>query len=107
MFNLNLACRPLWLAGFNVYLVGSCLHRAGYRDVDLRSIVPDDDHYRMFGSNRMMPHLFGVAISEWIASRTSLPIDFQFQRQTEANAEFDGERHAIGMEAGEWTEPCS
>lgn len=103
-FNLDLACRPLWVAGFHVYLVGSCLHRQDYRDVDLRAIMPDEDYDAMFGASDMTPSLFGVAISEWIASRTGLPIDFQFQQCTKANAEFDGERHAIGMPAGVWAD---
>ncbi len=97
-FNLNQACRPLWQAGFSVYLVGSCLHRADHRDVDLRAIMADADFDAMTEGNKMRLNLLNVAVSEWLAARTGLPIDFQFQRRTEANAEFDGERHAFGME---------
>jgi hypothetical protein len=34
-------------------------------------------------------------VSEWAAARTGLPIDFQFQRASEAN-EFDGRRNGVG-----------
>ena len=37
------------------------------------------------------------AVSEWIAARTQLPIDFQFQRATQANAEFTGRRNLVGI----------
>ena len=103
-FNLNLACRPLDIAGLHVYLVGSCLHRPDYRDVDLRAIMDDADYDRTFGTSRMVRTLFAVAISEWLAARTGLPIDFQFQRRTDANAEFSGPRNAVGMQAGVWDE---
>lgn len=103
-FNLHLACRPLWIAGLHVYLVGSCLHRQDYRDVDLRAIMPDEDYDSMFGNSLMLRDLLAVAVSEWLAARTGLPIDFQFQRRADANEDFDGERHAIGMEAGVWDE---
>lgn len=40
--------------------------------------------------------LFSGAISEWLKSRTGLPIDFQFQRQSDANRDYpDGERQAM------------
>ena len=37
------------------------------------------------------------ALSVWGQQETGLPIDFQVQRQTEANAEFSGTRIAMGF----------
>jgi hypothetical protein len=37
-----------------------------------------------------------TAISEWIAERTGLPIDFQFQKASEANEKFKGRRNGVG-----------
>jgi hypothetical protein len=37
-------------------------------------------------------HVIDCAISDWLAAAAGLPIDFQFQSQTEAD-KFDGERH--------------
>ena len=97
-FNLNLVCKALHGFGFGTYLVGSSLLKADYRDVDLRCILHDDEYDRMFDGeeSKLRLKLLNTAISEWIAARTGLPIDFQFQRQTEANAEFKGRRHFVG-----------
>ena len=43
MFSLYHQCLMLREAGFSVYLVGSCLTRPDYRDVDLRAIVDDKE----------------------------------------------------------------
>jgi hypothetical protein len=38
------------------------------------------------------------SISEWLAKRSGLPIDFQIQRRTDANKEYGGQlRNAIGL----------
>lgn len=97
-FNLNAACRVLRQAELNVYLVGSCLHHANYRDVDIRAILTDDEFYKMFGGNHRKLLLLNTALSEWLSARTSLPIDFQFQEQTKANKDFPGIRDAVGLE---------
>ena len=98
-YNLNVACRPLASLGYGLYQVGSSLERADYRDVDLRCILADDEYDRMFADDKSgkIVRFFSVAISEWIAARTGLPIDFQFQRETEANANFSGIRNAVGI----------
>ena len=99
-FNLNVACRALSDFGFGTYQVGSSLSRPDFRDVDLRCILSDDEYDQMVfetgapGQRRLK--FLNVAVSEWIAARTGLPIDFQFQRQTEANAEFTGSRNSVG-----------
>ncbi len=100
-YRLNVACAAI-MAAFDdncPYLVGSSLHRADYRDVDLRLILDDADYDRRFGSKaqEIERRLLNVAISDWIAARTGLPIDFQFQRMTDANARFDGPRNAMGF----------
>jgi hypothetical protein len=37
------------------------------------------------------------AISLYLSQHSGLPVDFQFQRRTEANAEYDGNRSALGI----------
>jgi hypothetical protein len=41
--------------------------------------------------------LLTVAISERLSKITGLPVDFQFQPQTQANARHSKPRHAIGL----------
>ncbi len=89
------------------YLVGSCLDKRDYRDVDVRLILDDDQFAAWFpedhDDNRPTPRLKGlnVAMSVWAQKVTGLPVDFQFQQQTAANAQYsqrDGHyRHALGM----------
>lgn len=103
-FNLNHACQALTEAfGYNIYLVGSALERRDFRDVDVRCILDDEDFARLFPACGNAPQhcaswsLLSAAISEWLRARTGLPIDFQFQAQTKANAENDGPRSALGL----------
>lgn len=101
-YDLNVVCRPLAvLFGHGVYQVGSSLERPNYRDVDLRCILANDEYDRMFADDEQGKKVkfLNVAISEWIATRTGLPIDFQFQREAEANAEFKGTRNTVGCTA--------
>lgn len=96
--NLNLACLPLKRASaYGVFLVGSVLHRRDWRDVDVRCIVPDDQ-WEIF---KPWVEILNASISEWLRQRTGLPVDFQFQQMTAANAEFSSAqghpRHALGM----------
>lgn len=109
IFALEVACQEITRA-FNVsygcYLVGSCLKRPDWRDVDVRFILADDEFERLFPG--AMPCweqdprwlLLTVSISEHLSKLTGLPIDFQFQQQTHANEKHDGERHSIGMHIG-------
>lgn len=94
-FNLKMACRAIETLGYGIFHVGSSLDRQDYRDVDLRCILSDTQFDAMFEGNKRRLSLFNTALSEWLAARTGLPIDFQFQRQTEANQKFDGHRNAI------------
>lgn len=97
-FNLEHACRMLSAAfGLRTYLVGSALNRPDYRDVDLRCLLADEEYDVVIGTNTHRLKLLKTALSEWLASRTGLLVDFQFQRVSDANAEFEGVRHPFGF----------
>jgi hypothetical protein len=104
--NLQCACAMLVRAfGEHIFLVGSCLDKREYRDVDVRCILPDADFDRLFpnasGNSQHTDALWCLicpAIAEWLRARTDLPIDFQIQRHTEANTEFHyGKRQHLGL----------
>ncbi len=92
MFLLDSACRPLRheFPGFGPYLVGSAMtgeRSAGLRDVDVRHIMADEDYDAMVGALGVDAVRFlGLAIGQYLASLTGLPIDFQFQQQSAANS---------------------
>lgn len=101
-FNLNQACRILADAfGHNLYLVGSSIERRDFRDVDVRCMLDDAEYERMFpnggGDYDAYWSVLCTALSEWLSSRTGLPIDFQIQKKSEANVKFKGKRHALGI----------
>lgn len=109
-YELNQACRTITEAfGWNLYLVGSCLAKRDHRDVDLRLILADEEFDKMFpgiGSNWSLDARWSLmcsAISLWLAKHSGLRIDFQIQRQTQANEEnprgqdHEGERQCMGM----------
>lgn len=106
IFTLELACQHLNRAfgGFGVYLVGSSLERPDWRDVDLRMILSDADFAVLFPNAgehwECDPRwlVMTTAISAWLSQQSSLPVDFQFQPQTHANARHGGRRNAMGME---------
>jgi hypothetical protein len=85
------------------YVVGSALQRPDWRDVDVRLILSDDDFAREFpGAGEHWEHdtkwlVLVTAISERLSRLTELPIDFQIQPQTHANARHKGRRNAIGI----------
>jgi len=79
------------------YLVGSVIERPDFRDVDLRMILPDAVYDRWW-ADPLQTRIANHAISVWGQRETGLPIDFQIQRQTEANTDFpDGFRNAMGI----------
>lgn len=99
MFLLDNACRPLHEAFdcLGVFLVGTAATRQSYRDVDVRMILADKTYDRMLKVMSVEGMAFlGLAIGQYIASMTDLPIDFQIQRQTEANKNHDGLRNGLG-----------
>lgn len=109
-FLLELACQHLNRAfgeGYGCYLVGSALERPDWRDVDVRLIMDDD------GFERLFPDCGGVGAGRWefdarwlvmtsaisaqLSQFTGLPVDFQFQPQSHANARHKGPRNALGL----------
>lgn len=113
-FNLNVACETVFRAFDSMpYLVGSSLDHKDFRDVDIRVILDDEEFERMFPlqppnpiGKHNSPHwaFICTSISEWIQARTGLPIDFQIQQRTFANAEFPGKRNACGIFVRNWIE---
>jgi hypothetical protein len=88
MFLLDQACKPVNEAfgDFGCYLVGTASERQPYRDVDVRFIMTDKQFDRLEKAVKPRGVAFlGIAIGQHLASLTGLPIDFQIQRQTEAN----------------------
>lgn len=89
------------------YLVGSAMTRRDWRDVDVRLMMTDEAFDKMFGGVddpgvTLSPLiLLNAAVSEWLQRRTGLPVDFQFQRMSDANAKYstkDGhKRNAVGF----------
>lgn len=115
-FNLNMACLPLerafdQLAGetghSGCYLVGSCLRKRDYRDVDVRLMLDDATYARLFGDSADRPDLNPLwailcsSIGLWLSQQSGLPVDFQIQQMTMANAEFSRrsgcDRHPLGI----------
>jgi hypothetical protein len=106
-YELNEACRSLTdVFGHHVYLVGSSIKKRDFRDVDVRCMLPDEDFDRFFGSVQNPSHnpylsLLTISISAWLKARTGLPVDFQFQRRTEANRDYaraeGNDRQALGL----------
>ena len=74
------------------YLVGSCIERPDFRDVDVRIMMAGDDYSTPFWKG------VNLAVSLWGQKVTGLPIDFQVQQTDAANAEFTGPRHALGLD---------
>lgn len=99
MFLLDEACRPIAEA-FDAapFLVGTATSRQEYRDVDVRLILDDETYKSLIGVvDTPLREFLGIAIGQYLESRTGLPIDFQIQQQTTANERFDGSRNPLGM----------
>jgi hypothetical protein len=101
MFLLDSACQPLMeVFGWSTYLVGTAMApRDGQppRDIDVRTIVDDKQYDRLRKAIRKKGLAFlGIAIGQYLASLTGLPIDYQIQRRTEANALHAGQRNPLG-----------
>ena len=79
------------------YLVGSAGDNVGYRDVDLRVILSDEEFDHLFGGRDEFWGLVCMAIGAYLAQVSDLPIDFQIQRRTEANEKYGGQpRNPMG-----------
>lgn len=77
------------------YLVGSAIERADWRDVDVRLILADAE-YDALAAVLDVDRL-GFVFAAWGQQATGLPVDFQVQRQTEANERHPGRRNALGI----------
>jgi hypothetical protein len=82
--------------GHACYQVGSSVkQKSGWRDVDVRLLLPDDEYAMYFGDPRpehRSPRLRAWNLAWTMLGRqmTGLPIDFQIQQVTLANEEFGG-----------------
>jgi hypothetical protein len=88
--------------GHMSYHVGSSLkNKDGWRDVDVRMLLPDDEYARMeLGDPKYPQHnprwvSIVLAWSAFGKALTGLPIDFQIQQVTYANATERGPRSAL------------
>lgn len=109
IFRLELACKHLGRAfsGYGCYGVGSAWQRPDFRDVDVRLIMEDGAFYALFPDARRGDAaiwefderwlVMTAAISAWLSAETGLPVDFQFQPQSFANAHHSGPRHPLGL----------
>lgn len=105
-FELERACQDINRAfgeNHGCYLVGSALERPDWRDIDVRFIMSDDEFAALFpdaGSHWEFDArwiILTVSISQWLSKLTGLPVDFQFQPQTHANAKHKKQRNALGL----------
>lgn len=106
-YELNMSCwilRAAFPTG-GTYQVGSSLEKRDYRDVDVRTIIPDEDFIHLFGEDSIPPHhlnplwsLMCTSISHWLRLRTGLPIDYQIQPRNWANEKYPNQvRNALGI----------
>lgn len=98
------------------YLVGSSLSKPDWRDVDIRVMLLNEEYARHFGDvwqtgRRHQNPCWRAEMLAWstLGERiTGLPIDFQVERLTEANALWPTEaRNPIGISLGLRAEPAS
>lgn len=95
LWALNEACRPIRAAIDMPYLVGSVMERPDFRDVDVRVIL-DDEEYD--ATPEAVWTLLGFLASRHLAAVTGLPVDFQIQRRTDANAAYGNRpRNPLGI----------
>ncbi len=95
----------VWAAfGCPPYHVGSSLTtKTGWRDVDVRLILSDEEYEAMGLGDPKYPQHNGKWVSLVLAysalgkSMTGLPIDFQIQQASRANKEYEGARSCIGI----------
>ncbi len=84
------------------YLVGSCLTRPDFRDVDVRVILDDKRYDALFPGapwphDHALRHLIEASVSEHYVRATGLRVDFQIQRGTQANARYPHKRIPLGI----------
>ncbi|WP_409188469.1 hypothetical protein [Bradyrhizobium sp. RDM4] len=111
-FKLQQACTAIWRSwhreSFGCYVVGSCLERPDFRDVDVRLLMRDEAFRAEFPDVERIDAavwehdpkwlLVTVSIAEWLRAQTGLPVDFQVHPVSYANANFKGNpRQPVGI----------
>ncbi len=96
----------VWHAfGSPPYLVGSAMRGKTWRDVDVRLMLDDADYLALGLGDPAYPFHNGKWVSLCLAysalgkAMTGLPIDFQIQQCTRANALYKGRREPLGFVA--------
>lgn len=74
-------------------LVGSCLVRRDWRDVDVRVVVSDAVFAALF--NGGIGALLNLSVSCMMSDLSGLPVDFQIQKQSDSDSE-KGRRLGLG-----------
>ena len=92
LYKLDLAIYPLTKMCPDIYLVGTVLTTKDWRDVDVRMIMSDTEFDEVFGENQFLWETYCLGITSWLREQSGLPIDFQVQRQSEANTKHKGGR---------------
>lgn len=94
--------REAWPSGTLVH-VGSSAVSKTWRDVDLRMILPDAEFDALFpgylavGQNDARWAMLSAGCAELARRLTGLPIDWQFQRQSEADRRYKGFRDPLDL----------
>jgi hypothetical protein len=89
--------------GETAYHVGSSTHGKTWRDVDVRLMLDDDEFHALFPGYKDARQrdakwaLLCAAISELGKRLTGLPIDFQLQAASDANANHKGFRNPLWL----------
>lgn len=99
LHRLDLACSLLndAFGPTGTYLVGTAQTGGAFRDVDIRTILDDEEFDRTFGHAPGLWQVFCFTVGCWLAQQTGLPIDYQVQRRTEANQRYpSGPRNPVG-----------
>ncbi len=100
---LDMCCNRINIAFEDMsYLVGSCLARPDFRDVDVRMIFDDEKYFAMFpgdyNDREPKSSLLCIALSTWLSQMTGLRVDFQFMPRSWSTKYFgDHKRSALGV----------
>lgn len=87
--------------GETAYHVGSSMYGKQWRDVDVRVMLDDADFdamfpgYQLYNQNDSKWALVNAAMSALAQQQTGLPVDFQFQRVTDANRKYKAARNPL------------
>lgn len=102
LFALDHACSFLNKAFPATYLVGTAYTSGRYRDVDVRTMLDDKDFDRIFADSGVW-EVFCFTVGCWLSAQTGLPVDYQVQRVSEANAKYGGKpRNPLGIGARDY-----